>query len=1062
MADSARDPRYHAVVPGVPGRAWLIANPAQSFQAELDPQGLRLELEDGAPVALGAAGLRCGGQPAALPEGEVVGSANRVEVRRGPMVEWFLNGAPGLEQGFTLERAACPEGADEITLTVSLAGLIARDSADGARLVDAQGHARLGYSELWAEDARGRGLPARMKATPEGIELRVAARGAAWPVTVDPLLWVLQQKLIASDGAPSDGFGAAVAIQGDTALVGAYLDNVGLSGDQGSVYVFARSGATWSQQQKIVAADGAAGDYFGSRVVLDADTALIESKASAYVFVRSGGVFSLQQKIPGGSVKALRGDTALLGVAVWERSGGVWAKTHTFAPEDNPGNPNYEMEIQFGAAGALSPNAAYIGAPGYPGYLGVQNGAVYTFYRQGSSWNGGYPTVWQKGLPDDRLGSALAASDTTDEVMAGGWSAELNYPFQGMVFVLPAGYAIFASDGKAYDYFGLNVAFRGGRMVVRSSGSAYVFDRDPTTKKWTQSQKLPLTQAPGASNPIALSGDTVLLGNPGEDIGGNYKQGSASVYVLAGGACTSAAQCASGHCVDSVCCDTSCGGGAPTDCLACSVAAGAASDGVCAPRAAASDCGSNAVSECDGPDQCDASGACLSNAKPAGTTCGSGAVSECDGPDQCDGAGSCLPNPKPAGAACGSGASSECNDPDQCDGAGSCLPNLKPAGTACGDQGVPCLLDDACDGVGSCTDNGAKPAGTLCRPAAGDCDVAELCDGVSGACPADTLQPSSHECRAASCAAGVAILPATCTGSAVACPPLQTESCAPTVCAGTQCGGCATDAQCPGSHYCAAGVCAAKLNVGQVCGAATECLSGFCADGVCCATDCAGQCQACAEPGTEGSCVTVTGAPRAPRPGCSGSGACGGACDGVAATACAYPGSSTTCAPAACAGDDLVPASKCDGGGVCAAGAAQSCKPYGCDAAASACRTSCATAADCAAGYACAAGACQASGTGGAGGAAGGATGGAGGATGGVGGATGGVGGAAGGSTGGAGGAAGGATGGAGGAKDTSSDGGWCSVRRVGRRGGAAPLLALAGLALAAMGARRARRRGDT
>jgi MYXO-CTERM domain-containing protein len=51
--------------------------------------------------------------------------------------------------------------------------------------------------------------------------------------------------------------------------------------------------------------------------------------------------------------------------------------------------------------------------------------------------------------------------------------------------------------------------------------------------------------------------------------------------IGAGAACLEDADCGSGHCVDGVCCDTACGGGATDDCSACSVAAGAVTDGVC-------------------------------------------------------------------------------------------------------------------------------------------------------------------------------------------------------------------------------------------------------------------------------------------------------------------------------------------------------------------------------------------------------------------------------------------------------------------------------------------------
>ncbi len=84
-----------------------------------------------------------------------------------------------------------------------------------------------------------------------------------------------RHKLTASDGAAGDYFGSSVALSGDTALVGAAGDDVGVNTDQGSAYVFVRSGTTWTQQAQLTASDGAAYDHFGSSVALSGDTALV-------------------------------------------------------------------------------------------------------------------------------------------------------------------------------------------------------------------------------------------------------------------------------------------------------------------------------------------------------------------------------------------------------------------------------------------------------------------------------------------------------------------------------------------------------------------------------------------------------------------------------------------------------------------------------------------------------------------------------------------------------------------------------------------------------------------
>ena len=63
-------------------------------------------------------------------------------------------------------------------------------------------------------------------------------------------------KLAATDGAANDHFGSCAAISGDYAVVGAYNDDVGFDADQGSAYVFYRTGTNWNQQAQLTASDG--------------------------------------------------------------------------------------------------------------------------------------------------------------------------------------------------------------------------------------------------------------------------------------------------------------------------------------------------------------------------------------------------------------------------------------------------------------------------------------------------------------------------------------------------------------------------------------------------------------------------------------------------------------------------------------------------------------------------------------------------------------------------------------------------------------------------------------
>src|SRR5690606_5969714 len=68
-------------------------------------------------------------------------------------------------------------------------------------------------------------------------------------------MW-LEQKVTAIDGTPEAWFGSAVAISGDTALVGAFNSIVDGKPGQGAVYAFRKVGDAWQQVQKLVADDG--------------------------------------------------------------------------------------------------------------------------------------------------------------------------------------------------------------------------------------------------------------------------------------------------------------------------------------------------------------------------------------------------------------------------------------------------------------------------------------------------------------------------------------------------------------------------------------------------------------------------------------------------------------------------------------------------------------------------------------------------------------------------------------------------------------------------------------
>jgi len=291
-----------------------------------------------------------------------------------------------------------------------------------------------------------------------------------------------------------------------------------------------------------------------------------------------------------------------------------------------------------------------------------------------------------------------------------------------------------------------------------------------------------------------------------------------------------------------------------------------------------------------------------------------------------------------------------------CSGAGECTGGICTDGVcctaACAGQ---CQACDVPGSVGACTTvTSGAPHGT--RPACGTDGSAcgGTCDGSSAT--ACGYPGASTQCRAASCAAGTAVPAGSCNGTGT-CPSAASTQCTPYVCGPGAClTSCATDSDCISGDYCdGTGACVPKKADGLSCGGSNQCGSGSCADGVCCNQACGGQCQACDLPGQLGQCVAVSGAPHGARTACSGSGTCGGSCDGTNAAACAYP--TVQCRGASCTAGTATAAGSCDGAGSCPAVVTTTCNPYVCGA--TACKTSCTADADCISGDYCnVAGAC--------------------------------------------------------------------------------------------------------
>ncbi|MGR0482521.1 MAG: FG-GAP repeat protein [Candidatus Electronema sp. V4] len=330
--------------------------------------------------------------------------------------------------------------------------------------------------------------------------------------------WSQQAKLTAADGAADDRFGYSVAVSGDTVVIGAFYDD-DKGTDSGAAYVFVRTaGGTWSQQAKLTAADGAASDWFGRSVAVSGDTAVIgaivdddkgTNSGSAYVFVRAaGGTWSQQAKLTaadgaaddyfGGSV-SVSGDTAIIGAYfdddkgtdsgsayVFVRAaGGTWSQQAKLTAANGVGFD------EFGGSVSVSGDTVVIGARGDDD-KGSFAGAAYVFVRAaGGTWSQQAKLTAADGANAEFFGVSVSVSGGTAVISAAGDDDQgMNF---GAAYVFVRAMdgitwsqqsKLIAVDGAAYDAFGSSVSVSGSTAVISAvgdddkgdgAGSAYVF-----------------------------------------------------------------------------------------------------------------------------------------------------------------------------------------------------------------------------------------------------------------------------------------------------------------------------------------------------------------------------------------------------------------------------------------------------------------------------------------------------------------------------------------------------------------------------------------------------------
>jgi len=269
----------------------------------------------------------------------------------------------------------------------------------------------------------------------KGMGARLAGGSASHSMAASPAASEIM-KLVASDRAADDEFGVYLALSGDILVVGAHQHDVGSNGNQGAAYIFERNQGepdNWSFLSKLTGSDGAAENYFGATVAIEGDTIVVggygndSSKGAVYVFERNQSTnnwgeikkLTASDGLAGddfGRSVAISGDTVIIGspldddgrgsAYIYDRNqGGAnnWGEVKKLVPADSEPRDAVEPGDAVGRWVAIYNNTIVVTAP----QQASSRGAAYIYDRDQGGTNN-----W--GLAKKLLASDSAVGDSLE------------------------------------------------------------------------------------------------------------------------------------------------------------------------------------------------------------------------------------------------------------------------------------------------------------------------------------------------------------------------------------------------------------------------------------------------------------------------------------------------------------------------------------------------------------------------------------------------------------------------------------------------------------------------
>jgi hypothetical protein len=515
------------------------------------------------------------------------------------LVGWYVNDEKGLEHGFDITSPPQIRTHGDLVIEMTFeTSLVSRSASDGNSIVflDRSGEEVLNYGKLLVTDVTGRELPAEFIIITDfkSIVISIEDSTATYPIIVDPLVAYEIKNLTASDGEEWDQFGKSVAISGDTIVVGADEDRVEANFTQGSAYVFQRNtGGTdcWGEIKKLTASDGAADDRFGCSVSISGDTIVVgaywddiglnDFQGSAYVFERNNGGTDNWGEVKNinasdgaeddwfGYSVSISGDTVVVGVYSYDVGANINQGSAYVYERNNGGTDNWgevkrltasdgAQGDRFGGSVSIFGNTVVVGARYDDVGANDTQGSAYVFQRNNGgadNWGEVKKVTGGDSVQYDRFGWSVSIfGDTvvvgaTEDEVGGNDNQGSAYVFQrntGGIDNWGEIKKLTASDGEALDNFGFSVSIYNDTIVVGAlwddiganlgQGSAYVFQRNiGGTDNWGEVVKI--NASDGAQDDwfgcsVSIYNYMFVVGARRKDMGENILQGSAYIYYL--------------------------------------------------------------------------------------------------------------------------------------------------------------------------------------------------------------------------------------------------------------------------------------------------------------------------------------------------------------------------------------------------------------------------------------------------------------------------------------------------------------------------------------------------